>query len=121
MKNDLLISSIGGGAFGLAMYLMLSPLSNTQATQPASKHDVVILQGYQVFSRSTDQTWSYSGIGVYCSSSSSNAPVFAAPVFGNTLPQNPDPYANSMATLMDRGYRLDKFDPQTLTAVMIKD
>lgn len=90
--------------------------------EPRASKQCVILQGFQVFDRNpSDGTYIYTGIGVYCSSSSSNAPTFPAPTFGITMPHNAKPMAEAIAESMNQGFRVDKFDSQTLTAVMIKD
>lgn len=74
------------------------------------RRGAVVIQGYQVMRYDTDGHV-YTGIGVYCSSSSSNAPVFPPAKFYNDGTSGPVyPLAEAIAQLLDAGYHIEKTD-----------
>jgi hypothetical protein len=87
---------------------------------PAPPRACVILQGTQRFYNGGPTGYSYPGIAVYCSSASPGAPQFPNPMLGGTNQVEAAEMAAAIAQCLESGLHLQSFDPQTLTAVMVR-
>jgi len=88
--------------------------SHIMATQPPQPRACVILQSKQIIQQ-TPNGPVYVGIGVYCSSSSSNAPRFDPGAFdqsGNSQPLWP--LAEAIAQCLEAGFHIESTDPLIL-------
>lgn len=107
------------GAIALALALLVSGGQAQQ--QERHKHQVVVLwaaqNGGPVFING-QYHYAYDGARVYCSSSSSNAPVFPQQ-FGDYIGGGTQ-IADALAQLLDEGYRMVGQDANGLHFVMIR-
>lgn len=84
------------------------------ASTKIQKHEVVILKG-----TTSSQGGLYTGLDVYCSSSSAGAPKFPhAPSAGPAT--NLVPMAEAIAALLDEGYAIEHISPNAFDCVMVK-
>jgi len=81
-------------------------------------HACVVLQSMQTFQRVSPTNFIYTGLAVYSSSSSSNAPTFTPPVFdqlGNSSPAVP--LAEAIAQCLEAGFHIERSDANGLILI----
>ena len=101
---------------GLAAALSSRSVPNRNDNERAC----VILTGWQVQQHYGPGSYSYTDVGLYCSSSSSNAPQFPAPIFTESGVSNVYPMAEAIAQLLNQGFHVEQTGNYGMNVLMIK-